>query len=162
LSCEVCGRRIRGSPLKVIIEGATMNVCEECAKFGVTPATWSRSPRKVSQVVPQEGKTMIHMKTPTSARVEAEEELVEGYGNLIREAREKMGFSQEELAKLVKEKLSVIKRVEAGRMEPAKQLAVKLERVLKIRLYGSETATNVSTTTRKRSLTLGDVVQLKD
>jgi len=162
LSCEVCGRRIRGSPVKVVIEGAIMNVCEECARFGVTPATWSRSSRKTPQIVSQERKEIVRKKATKPASIEVEEELVEGYGNLIRDAREKMGLSQEELAKLVKEKLSVIKRVEAGKMEPPRQLAVKLEKVLKIKLYSSEMAVSPSTATGKRKLTLGDVVQLKD
>ncbi|MBS7287456.1 MAG: TIGR00270 family protein [Candidatus Freyarchaeota archaeon] len=163
MSCEVCGRRMRGSPVSVIIEGAIMNVCEECARFGATPSTWSRSPRKPLQRIPQrEEAANPRGRVTAPVRVEGEEELVEGYGSLIREAREKMGLSQEELAKLVKEKVSVIKRVEAGRMEPPRQLASKLEKVLKIKLYGSEAAAGFSTTTKRKSLTLGDVVRLKD
>lgn len=163
MSCEVCGRRIRGPPVSVVIEGATMNVCEECARFGVTPSTWSRSPRKPLQRISRgERAAEPRERVAAPARVEVEEELVEGYGSLIREAREKMGLSQEELAKLVKEKVSVIKRVEAGRMEPPRQLAGKLERVLKIKLYGSEAAASSLTPTKRKSLTLGDVVRLKD
>lgn len=162
MSCEVCGRRIHGSPVKVIIEGAVMSVCEECARFGVTPATWSRSSRKTPQIVSQGRKEIVHRKATVPVHIEMEEELVEGYGNLIRDAREKMGLSQEELAKLVKEKLSVIKRVEAERMEPSRQLAVKLEKVLKIKLYSSEGAASPSAATGKRNLTLGDVIRLKD
>lgn len=163
MNCEVCGRKIQGSPVQVNIEGATMNVCSECARFGTTPSTWSRIPRKA---VRREVQGLEAVKEPRRAVAPAaplgEEELVEGYGEVIRRAREKLGLSQEELAKLVKEKLSVIKRVEAGRMEPPKQLAEKLEKVLKIKLYTSESAVAPSRAVKKKELTLGDVVQLKE
>lgn len=60
--------------------------------------------------------------------------LVENYGAVIRQAREKLGLTQAELAMKIAEKLSVIKKVEAERLKPDERLAQKLERALKIRL----------------------------
>lgn len=159
MNCEVCGRKIEGSPVRVVIEGAMMNVCSECSKFGVTPSTWSPIPRKpVRSIVIN---TQVR-RASTPLQVESEVELVEGYGRLIREAREKMGLSQEELAKLVKERLSVIKRVEAERMEPPASLARKLEKALKIKLYTYEASVASSTYKKRKDITLGDVVRLKE
>lgn len=144
------------------IEGAVMNVCSECARFGTTPSTWSRIPKKA---VRREVQVVEARKEPKRAAPPAtlvEEELIENYGEVIRCARERLGLSQEDLAKLVKEKLSVIKRVEAGRMEPPKQLAERLEKVLKIKLYTSESVVAPSRAAKKKGLTLGDVVQLKE
>ncbi len=160
MNCEVCGRKIVGPARRVVIEGAVMSVCENCARFGVTPKTWSRIPRKPPVKAMPVSPTVAKSKRRIPAGSDLE--LVEGYGRLIRESREKMGLSQEDLAKMLKEKLSVIKRIEAERMEPPRQLASKIEKVLKITLYvPASSMGGVSTSKGGRELTLGDVVRLR-
>ena len=61
-------------------------------------------------------------------------ELVENYGELVREARIGMGLTQEELASQVGEKATVIKKIEHGEFRPSIELAKKLEKILRIRL----------------------------
>ncbi|MEM3897967.1 MAG: multiprotein-bridging factor 1 family protein [Nitrososphaerota archaeon] len=61
-------------------------------------------------------------------------ELVENYGELVREARSRMGLTQEELASQIGEKATVIKKIEHGELRPSIELARKLEKFLKIRL----------------------------
>ncbi len=62
-------------------------------------------------------------------------EIVDNYGDIVRKAREKMGLTREQLAKILKEKESVIARIENYEMVPDDKLAKKLERVLKIKLF---------------------------
>ncbi len=61
-----------------------------------------------------------------------EYEYVEDFGEQVRRAREKMGLSQEELAALVKEKATVIRKIEQGVFHPPIELARRLEKALKI------------------------------
>ncbi|MEM1574836.1 MAG: multiprotein-bridging factor 1 family protein [Nitrososphaerota archaeon] len=61
-------------------------------------------------------------------------ELIENYGEIIRNARIKMGLSQEELAKQISEKLTIIKKIEQGAFKPPIELARKLEKFLKIKI----------------------------
>ncbi len=61
-------------------------------------------------------------------------ELVENYGELVREARIRTGLTQEELASQVGEKATVIKKIEHGELRPSIELARKLEKILRIRL----------------------------
>jgi len=61
-------------------------------------------------------------------------DLVENYGDVVRDARMKLGLTQEDLAKQLNEKLTVIKKIEAGEFKPPMDLAKRLERFLKVRL----------------------------
>lgn len=75
---------------------------------------------------------------PGSSRqklLEPELELRIDFHRVIREAREKMGLSQEQLGLRIAEKTSVIKLLESGRLKPNIILARKLERFLKIQLF---------------------------
>lgn len=61
-------------------------------------------------------------------------DLIENYGEIIRNARIKMGISQEELAKQISEKLTIIKKIEQGTFKPPIELARKIEKFLKIKI----------------------------
>jgi len=59
------------------------------------------------------------------------------YHLLVRQAREKMGLSQEQLGKLLNEKPSVIRMVESKKLKPDTALSRKLMHELKINLLVS-------------------------
>ena len=61
-------------------------------------------------------------------------EVIEDYHKVIRDAREKKGWSREDLGEHIYEKVSVINRLESGKMVPDLKLARKLEKSLKITL----------------------------
>jgi len=61
-------------------------------------------------------------------------DLVEDFGEIVKNARIKLGLTQEDLAKQLNEKLAIIKKIEAGEFRPSIDLARKLERFLKVRL----------------------------
>jgi putative transcription factor len=91
------------------------------------------------------------------------EEIASDYDSRIRQARESRGMSQEELAKSLNEKASLIRKLERGDILPPDTVRKKLERKLDISLVegasddDSEWSGGGSTTT-----TLGDVVKRKD
>jgi putative transcription factor len=120
MECEVCGRPIVGKPHLALIEGATMNVCSECATLG----------RIIEEPTRRE--------QPSSYEEIAELEIVEDYPAMIRRARERMGLKQEELAKRLAERASVVQRLESGKLRPDERLLSKLERALGIKLSACE------------------------
>jgi putative transcription factor len=161
LRCEVCGRRIHGAPIRALIEGAKLTVCIECSKHGRVireEETAERTPKKALAPMP-----FIQRKKPPQAKVDITKEIVEGYDLKIRQAREKLGFSHEELGKKIKEKASVLSKLETGKMTPNNQLVTKLEHILKIKLLVPIKEEKVSMSFPKspnRGTTLGDLIQL--
>jgi putative transcription factor len=164
LRCEACGRKIYGKPYKVVIEGAKLTVCDSCSKHG--KLTWEDEP-KPKTVVKSKGpkpsllvQTRKLPETPAGTTVE----LVEGYDAVIRQAREKLGLSHEDLGKKMNEKVSVLRKIETKKMTPNNMLATKLEHILKIKLIVPASEEKIKVPPSKmvkplnRELTLGDLI----
>jgi putative transcription factor len=164
LRCEVCGRRIEGNPNKVIIEGAKLAVCHECSKHG---EIYNEEP-KPKAMIPKTKATRPPLRVLTkkaqAPTVDTTLELVEDFPAKIRQAREKLGLSHEELGKRINEKVSLLKKIETGKMTPDNRLATMLEHALKIKLIVSTKEEKVvqakMAKTVGHELTLGDLVQL--
>ena len=69
--------------------------------------------------------------------METEYELDPDYNVKIRQAREKLGLSQEALGKMLNEKLSVIRMLESKKLKPDSVLTRKLMHHLKINILVS-------------------------
>lgn len=128
--CEVCGKPIYGKPYLVIIEGVVMRVCDECARLGTPYNTQSQG---------NAARTQPQRPVPRPRERPKEEELEElvvapDYNKLVKDARERMGLTQEELAAKVGVKTSVISKIESGRFRPDIPTARRLEGVLKIKI----------------------------
>lgn len=164
MRCEVCGRKIFGKPCRVVIEGAKLTVCNECSKHGTT--VWEEAPPKFSvpkpKAVPQHSK--IQGKKPPEMGTKAPLELIENFDSKVRQAREKLGLSHEELGKRINEKVSVLKRIETKKMTPNNTLTAKLEHALKVKLLVTATEEKAPqikpSRLASRELTLGDLIQL--
>ncbi len=94
-------------------------------------------------------------------------EFVEDLGNVVRKAREAKFLTREQLAEMVGEKVSTIRRIENDELKPSFELARKLEKVLKVKLLveaTDEVFERVVTRAQRRGLTIGDVLreQLKN
>jgi putative transcription factor len=162
LRCEVCGRKIHGSPTRALIEGARLTVCIECSKHG---KIIHEEEVEVRQRVPNKSLTPVTFvqRKPMKAKVDTTQEIVEGYDSKIRQAREKLGLSHEELGKKINEKASVLSKLETGKMTPNNQLVTKLEHVLKIKLLvpiKEEKILPGFPKSPNRETTLGDLIQL--
>ena len=169
MRCEVCGRKIRENPNKVIIEGAKLTVCHECAKHGKT--TWSEAPKPQVELqkpnltspgyAPIQGPIQIK-KRVIKARVDTSQEIVEDYSEVIRQAREKFGLSHEDLGQKINEKESLLRKIETGKVSPSDLLVSKLEHALKIKLLvpvPEEQTTQKTAKAANSELTLGDIIQ---
>ena len=168
MRCEVCGRRIRGKPNRVIIEGAKMTVCKRCARLG-TPYHEPPKPKvtpkgTVAKRTPLIRKTSIKASTP---KIDNSLELIDDYSVKVRQAREKLGLTHEDLGKKIGEKVSVLKKVETGKMVPDNVLARKLEHALQIKLLVPAQSLEPKATKPivahkpQKGLTLGDIAQIK-
>lgn len=166
MRCEVCGHKIYGKSYRVTIEGAKLTVCGKCAKHG--RVVWEEKKSK-----PVTARTKVatrrlpfnteREKQPQSA-VESSLELTEDFDVKIRQARRKLGLSHEDLGRKIREKVSVLKKVEMRKMVPNNKLATKLEHTLKIKLLVQASKEVVKTKIPKAAtheLTLGDLIQLE-
>jgi len=153
--CEVCGREIRGTHYRRIIEGARLVVCEQCSRF--SSEEWSPKPA----APPPSSRS----RSRAINEVESAENLVpvEGYGSLIREAREKLRLEHKEVARLIGEKISTVKMLEKGELIPTQAMAQKIRRVLKVDVLARETIrTAFVLAPQKEAPTIGDLVKLKE
>lgn len=132
MRCEVCGHRIIGTPYKAIIEGARMLVCEECAKLG--SISWKAQPPSSPTRKLAKPPSKIYIKKQPAPTLTESLELVDGFSSRIRQAREKLGLTHEDLGRKIGEKVSLLRKIETGKMTPNHKLAEKLEHTLKIKL----------------------------
>ena len=166
MRCEVCGRKIYGKSYKVMIEGAKLTVCGKCAKHG-TIVWQEKKPKPVAprtKAPTRRSPLRTKSKKPPQVTVESTLELIEDFDAKIRQAREKLGLSHEELGTKINEKVSVLKKIETGKMTPDNKLAIKLEHALKIKLLVPTSEEKVPqakiSKTVSRELTLGDLIQM--
>ena len=77
-----------------------------------------------------------------------------------------MGLNHEDLGRKINEKISVLKKLEGGKMTPNNTLARKLEHALRIKLLVPLSRENIqkmpSTSTIRTPVTLGDFLKTKD
>ncbi|MEM1514790.1 MAG: multiprotein bridging factor aMBF1 [Candidatus Bathyarchaeia archaeon] len=170
MQCEVCGKRIIGKPYRVVIEGARMIACAECARFGSSYWTTrdETRPKKTTLGSLKSVKIAVknknfHHQLPSEENIE----VIEGFGSIVKSAREKLGLTPEDLGKMIGEKESVIKKIEGEKIIPDTKLAGKLERVLRIKLLIRRSGIDLNGSTGvivkgKRSITLGEIVEIKD
>jgi len=163
LQCDVCGREIIGKPHHVIIEGAKVVTCAQCAKLG--SAEWKPEPKNImsSKIV---FPCQLKLKKAKKRIRDIREDLtvIENFGSIIRKARVKMNLSQEDLGRKIGEKVSVIRKIEVEKIMPNERLARKLEHILGVKLLVPFVEPQVSTSLPQtdKGLTLGEVAYLKD
>lgn len=168
-SCEICGKHISGKPLRVKIEGSVFEcVCNDCAKLGNVqkPPASSRFKKNTKSQKNNQGQN--RSKGGMSQRVYTRDdgpmdEIVEDYDIIVKQAREAKGLSREQLGQKIYEKVSVINRIESGKMEPDLKLAKKLEKTLNITLIEkySEMDLEAFKSSASGVNTLGSIVKIK-
>jgi putative transcription factor len=165
LRCEVCGRKINGKPITAIIESAKLTVCVACSKHGKICQEEPKPKLILQRLRPTPVQPRMQIPKPQAPSVDTSQELVENYHVKIRQAREKLGLSHEDLGKRINEKVSLLRKIETGKMTPDNRLASLLERTLKIKLIVPAKEEKVPQTKMSRAagheLTLGDLIKLE-
>jgi len=150
MNCDMCGKE---SILMVaLVEGTEMNVCSQCARFG-------KIVRKVQEA------QAIGKKKAAAKEEKPEEEIiqviVDDYAKIIKDKREQMGMKQEDFAKRINEKESLIHNIESGRFKPGIVLAEKIENFLGVKIieeYKEEHLTKKPDA--GEGMTIGDMINL--
>ena len=130
MQCELCGKNT--ALFKAEIESVEMSVCSDCTIFG----------------------NILNKR-----RLEIREEIVENYGKLIKQAREKLNLNQEELAKKLNEKESLITKLENNSISPSIELARKIEKQLNISLISVSEEENIISKNKDDFFTIEDYMK---
>jgi putative transcription factor len=157
MQCEICGAEILGDPSRIIIDGSTLEVCKSCARFGKPEDKWSPVPRRM---VPAERAFTVSRPKPRD-RLRDVVDIVPEYGKKIREARESLGYSPEELGLRIKEKAALIRKIEREEISPEDEIRKKLEKELKIKLTDLAEEAKMKSSGVSKGLTLGDIASIR-
>ncbi|MBN1389655.1 MAG: TIGR00270 family protein [Candidatus Thermoplasmatota archaeon] len=154
--CERCGRKAR---LQLVeIEGARMYVCPDCTRFGnLVKVDQPSSPPTTMVTRPRTERT-----PKPDALTKRTRELAEDYPRRIQRAREKKGWSREDLGRKLNERVSIITKLENGEMHPPDSLIKKLERTLEVKLMEDVEEVHVTADAGSRGMTLADFIVYKD
>jgi putative transcription factor len=149
-----------------MIEGARLTVCGRCVKHGAIVWEEKKPKRGMSRMKApaRRSPSKTIRKKSSQTILEGTLELAEGFDVKIRQARESLKLSHEDLGRKISEKVSVLKKIEAGKMTPDNKLAAKLEHALKAKLLvemSEEKVPNAKALKSvSRELTLGDIISL--
>ena len=130
--CPICGGIIWGKGQRVLLEGAKITVCHNCAQHGTKI---HKTPTPI-----QMKSSYRHRPSQTPKRQMYKNDLVENleivqdYAKKIREARNDLRLNQDQFAQKLNEKPSLLRRIESGKVEPTIKLAKKIENIYQIKL----------------------------
>jgi putative transcription factor len=127
-SCEICGTPILDYGEKVYVEGNLITVCKTCSKRG--------KPLKNQQEI-QRRPTMRPKKIEKLDKITFDDSavLINNFSEVIRNSRMANGLTHEQLGLLIKERVSLLRKIESGTLKPDERLTRKLERFFRINLY---------------------------
>ena len=160
MRCDLCGKE--ENLVKALIEGTELNVCSKCASFG---QILKQTPHK--RLNNHESSTSIpiskHPITMDIGTPKFVEFIKDDINFLIKRKREKLGLKQEELAKKMAVKESVIHNIESGHFMPSISLAKKIGKFLRIELIEVVKDEKVEKPSNLdgRKITLGDLIKIK-
>lgn len=169
--CELCGGTFHGRPVIVDLDGYKASLCGKCAKkIKKGKKADERVPETQIKEVPQakqKKRLPKEVSIPRRERKEAEVELVEDYGRKVREARESLGLSIEQVAASLNIKASLLRNIESERVVPSYELARNIEKLLEVSIIQRnpermQVVSSASQQVTYRSITLGEIVEVKD
>jgi len=163
LNCEICGRSISRKFFNVIVEGAKLKVCDACAKLGEPYEVHQSFPSRLASVQSMSSPLVSKHRPELLPREVEEYDVAEDCAMRIRKARVKLNLSQEELAIRAKEKLSLIQKIESGKIPPSIKLSRILEHILKVKLLVPKVEVSEITkhTGSVSPITLGDIAKIR-
>jgi len=143
--CEMCGKD--SNLTKADVEGVEMGLCPNCVKYGTVK-------RRVFNQRFTKQKSLGDI---------PQFKIINNYAALLKSVREGKGMNQEDFAKFLNEKESIVAKWESGRLRPRIDIARRLERVLKISLVEGDVRKAYQPEKVKKSdvFTLGDFIKVR-
>lgn len=160
MNCEMCGADFPHLK-RARVEGTIMNVCNQCTRFGEI----LDAPKAAATTGPAtiESRLQDRQRRRETRNVldEMEGELVEGFGERIRLAREKKGWTRQQLADHIHQPVPTVTKYEAEHLHPSDKAVQLLQRELGIKLIEAVPRSQQAntSTTPSRGLTLGDLIK---
>jgi putative transcription factor len=156
----MCGKEM-ASLLPVRIEGTILSVCRDCARFGDSVKKGGKQQTAEPSVIQARLQNRERRMKTRDVYETGEEsiELAEDYSKRIKEAREKLGWKQEELAAKMNERESIVHKLESGGMHPDDALIKKVEKTLNIKLKEKVMLTATEASSKGQGLTMGDLLK---
>lgn len=161
--CELCGSNVPRTKL-VMVEGAAVNVCPGCEKYASSNAVKTKEGKVMLPSVAERLGDRQRRMRQRDVLTRGEKELVFDYPQRVRRGRQKMSMSQEDLAKSLNEKKSIIVKIENGDIRPTDKLIAKLERTLDITMkeyLETDDDEQDSGHQYSKGMTLGDFIKRK-
>ena len=143
----MCGKESR--LVVADVEGGELKVCSNCAKYG----TVKKSSVRVAR----------HFKFKSNRDDGPQFKVVDNYSTLIRSAREKKEMNQEDFAKFLNEKESIVAKWEHGSLKPRIGVARRIGKVLGVNLIEKDVENSEVKLKKSRSseFTLADFVKVR-
>ncbi len=157
MACELCGKDVNHTTT-VKIEGSEMEVCDECEKYGKEVISSDKESTSSEEVL-QRLKNKEESSESYSGYEEGMEDLALDYAERVENARLENDLTQEELAKEINEKKSLVAKVEREDMRPSEELREKLENSLDIELTEKIEKASTKTSEKSEGLTIGDLIE---
>ena len=146
-NCDMCGKET--NLFLAEIEGTELSVCNECARFGkIVKRSFRPKPRERRHEISSSKKQTLQI-------------IREDFSDIIRKKREKLGLKQEQMAKRLAEKESLLHKIETGNIVPSMKLARKLEKILNVTLIEEQEVISQELKTKTNKLTIGDMISIK-
>lgn len=160
MECEMCGKSI--ATRRHDVSGTVMNLGACCSRYG-TPLD-APAPAGSKAAVAQNLERRASRMTSRDVYQQDTLDLVEDFGSRIRRAREKRGWSHEQLGNKVSARVPELHKIEAGGLRPSDDLAKRMERELGITLMekvdaGPAAVAGQKKPTGKAGLTIGDLLK---
>lgn len=151
--CEICGRQTDRT-YKTYLEGSKIEVCYDCLMR--------------HNLKPIESPNIVIKRNKFEVKDEEKNfDIVDNYGEIIRQTRDKMKLTQEEMAKKLGISLIKYRQIEHETIVPEKDLIEKIEKILKIKLQidkndeDGEDDMEIIASTNTNEFTLGDIVEIR-
>ncbi len=160
--CDMCGTE-KGPFFKATIEGTQMSVCSNCMRYAShaqqikEPLTKKQEKKlKKNQQKAEEGYVSAYDDEEATIQL-----INPDYGGIVKQARERRGLRQSQLAEQLAIKESVLHSIESGRHEPDFNLARKLEKHLRVSLIEERKEKKHASTKRSLSgpMTIADLMK---
>jgi len=149
--CEMCGSSVERL-VTAKIEGTQMRVCPNCARYG---EQFEEPSQRINNFTSSRPKRVF-------VDPDANKVIVKNFSSLIKSSRERMNLKQQDVAKQLNEKESLIHSIESGHLKPGFKTARKLEKFFKIRLIEEiqEISTDqIPVSEKAEPLTMGDLLK---
>ena len=143
-SCDMCGRQ--AELVTADIERVEMKVCPNCARFGTIKK-----------------KADHHFVSPKKMHLEPTFRITDHFASILRQIRERQKLSQEDFARFLQEKESIVAKWEQGRMQPSVEVARRLEKILGVSLVieDLDQSFEKEKPARADGFTLGDFIKVR-